>query len=54
MTKSYKNMNLEELIDEKYRILKLLNTDHNVFTQKQNRKALSKINALIYKIRVGR
>ena len=41
--KSYKEMSLSELIKEHNRVSELLRTNHNVFTQKQNRKYLSKI-----------
>ena len=41
--KSYKDMKYSELVCEYNRILNLLKTNKNIFTQKQNRKYLKKI-----------
>lgn len=41
--KSYKEMSYSELVSEHNRVANLLLTNHNVFTQKQNRKYLEKI-----------
>lgn len=41
--KSYKIMSYSELIKEHNRVSLLLQTNKNVFTQKQNRKYLKKI-----------
>lgn len=43
MSKSYKEMNYKELRQEYLRVLELLKTNRNIFTQKQNRKYLSKL-----------
>lgn len=41
--KSYKEMSYSELVSEHNRVANLLKTNHNIFTQKQNRKYLVKI-----------
>ena len=41
--KSYKEMSYSELVREHNRVSSLLETNRNVFTQKQNRKYLAKI-----------
>ena len=41
--KSYKEMSYSELVREHNRVSSLLETNHNIFTQKQNRKYLAKI-----------
>jgi len=41
--KSYKEMSYSELVAEHNRVSELLRTNKNIFTQKQNRKYLSKI-----------
>lgn len=43
MSKSYKEMNYIELLNEEERVRVLLVTNKNVFSQKQNRKYLEKI-----------
>ena len=43
MSKSYKEMTYLELLNEEERVRVLLVTNKNVFTQKQNRKYLEKI-----------
>ena len=43
MTKSYKEMTYQELVAEEHRVQNLLKTNHNVFTLKQNRIYLDKI-----------
>ena len=46
--KSYKEMSYSELVSEHNRVERLLETNHNVFTQKQNRKYLEKIKKELY------
>ena len=41
--KSYKEMTYSELVSEHNRVANLLKTNKNIFTQKQNRKYLEKI-----------
>lgn len=41
--KSYKEMSYSELVSEYNRVANLLEINRNVFTQKQNRKYLAKI-----------
>ena len=43
MSKSYKEMSYQELLDEEVRVKVLLATNKNPLTQKQNRKYLAKI-----------
>ncbi len=43
MSKSYKEMNIGELINEIARVKELLVLNKNPFTQKQNRKYLAKL-----------
>lgn len=45
--KSYLEMNYEELIEEKSRVVELLRKNKNRFTIKQNKKYLSKIQKLL-------
>ena len=45
--KSYKDMSYSELIVEYHRVCDLLEKNKNIFTQKQNRKYLAKVEARI-------
>lgn len=48
MSKSYKEMNLNELINEIARVKELLVVNRNPHTQKQNRKYLAKLEKEYY------
>lgn len=48
MTKSYKEMNINELRDEIERVRHLLQVNKNTFTIKQNRKYLNKLRKEYY------
>lgn len=48
MSKSYKEMNINELINEIARVKELLVLNRNVFTQKQNRKYLARLEERYY------
>lgn len=48
MSKSYKKMNINELINEIARVKELLVINKNPFTQKQNRKYLARLEQEYY------
>ena len=48
MSKSYKEMNINELIDEIARVKELLVTNKHILTQKQNRKYLARLEREYY------